>query len=154
MKQIAFYFLGLLLSVAATGQTTNPQYDSILAKSLGADEYGMKPYFLVILKTGSNTTTDKHYKDSCFAGHFSNMNKMVEAKQLVVAGPFGKNNDQFRGLFILNAPSMEAAQQLVQTDPAVNAQLLKAEIYPWYGSAALPEYLKSVDKVWKKKMGG
>jgi uncharacterized protein len=154
MKKIGILFVGLLVAMCAIGQTVNPQYDSVLAKSLGADEYGMKQYFLVILKTGSNTTTDKHFKDSCFAGHFSNMGKMVEAKQLVVAGPFGKNGDQFRGLFILNAADMEAAQQLVQTDPAVNAQLLKADIYPWYGSAALPEYLKATDKVWKKQPGG
>lgn len=154
MKKIGILFFAQLVAMCAIGQTVNPQYDSVLAKSLGADEYGMKQYFLVILKTGANTTSDKHFKDSCFMGHFSNMNKMVEAKQLVVAGPFGKNNDQFRGLFILNAANMEAAQQLVQTDPAVNAQLLKADIYPWYGTAALPEYLKSVDKVWKKKMAG
>ena len=37
---------------------------------------------------------------------------------------------------------------------AATHQLLKADIYPWYGTAALPEYLKSVDKVWKKKMAG
>jgi uncharacterized protein YciI len=153
MKQIGMFFLGLLSAVAVMGQTVNPQYDSVLAKSLGADEYGMKQYYLVILKTGSNTTANKHFKDSCFAGHFANMGKMEAAKQLVVAGPFGKNGDQFRGLFILNAPSLEAAQQLVQTDPAVHAQLLKADIYPWYGSAALPEYLKATDKIWKKQPG-
>ncbi len=32
---------------------TNPKYDKILADKLGGDEYGMKSYFLVILKTGS-----------------------------------------------------------------------------------------------------
>ena len=33
---------------------TNPKYDKILADKLGGDDYGMKSYFLVILKTGSN----------------------------------------------------------------------------------------------------
>lgn len=153
MKLFLLNVLVLLLATATKGQTANPNYDSTLAKSLGADEYGMKRYFLVILKTGSNTTKDKKFTDSCFMGHFANMQKMEQAKQLVVAGPFGKNNDQFRGLFILNVASMEEAKQLVQTDPAVNANLLQADVYPWHGSAALPEYLKSTDKIWRKQPG-
>ncbi|MCZ4408445.1 hypothetical protein O3Q51_06480 [Cryomorphaceae bacterium 1068] len=37
----------------------NPNYDADLAKQLGADDYGMKMYSLVILKTGTNQVTDK-----------------------------------------------------------------------------------------------
>ena len=38
---------------------SNPNYDKTLSEKLGGDDYGMKSYFLVILKTGTNTTTDK-----------------------------------------------------------------------------------------------
>ncbi|MEO7047659.1 MAG: hypothetical protein ABI091_20340, partial [Ferruginibacter sp.] len=38
---------------------SNPNYDKELADKLGGDDYGMKSYFFVILKTGANTTTDK-----------------------------------------------------------------------------------------------
>lgn len=31
---------------------SNPNYDKILADKLGGDDYGMKSYFLVILKMG------------------------------------------------------------------------------------------------------
>jgi len=125
-------------------------YDETLAKKLGADEYGMKQYILVILKTGSNTTQDKKFIDSCFAGHMSNMNVMVKADKLVVAGPMGKNDKSYRGIFILNLTKKEEAEKLLKTDPAVNAGLLEAEYFPWYGSAALATYLTNVEKVTKK----
>src|SRR5690606_32221995 len=43
------------------GDTTaaNPNYNKTLADRLGGDEYGMKSYFFIVLKTGPNTTADK-----------------------------------------------------------------------------------------------
>lgn len=120
-----------------------------LATKLGADDYGMKEYTLVILKTGSNLTEDKAFIDSCFAGHFENMGRMVKEDILIVAGPIGKNDMTYRGIFILNVTSIEEAAKILQTDPAINSKLLDAELYKWYGSAALPEYLEASDKVWK-----
>lgn len=143
--------LAILFSITiAVGQGTNPNYDAELAKKLGADDYGMKSYIFVMLKTGSNTSTNKVERDSCFAGHMSNMNKMVEEKKLIVAGPMGKNDNNYRGIFILDVPSIEAARELLKTDPAINAKYLAADLYQWYGSAALSEYLPASDKVWKK----
>ena len=132
-KMLTILFLSAL-SVAAHSQTTNPNYDEALAKKVGADDYGMKKYVFVVLKTGKNTTMDT----------------MVKAGQLIVAGPFGKNTSDFRGLFILNVATIEEAQALLQTDPAIKADLLSPELYSWYGSAALSEYLDASDKVWKK----
>ncbi len=131
--------------------TDNPNYDAELAEKTGSDDYGMKSYVFVILKTGTNTTTDKKYIDSCFAGHMSNMGVLVEKDQLVVAGPFQKNDKTYRGLFILNVATIEEAKKVLATDPAVNAGLLDYEVYGWYGSAALSEYLEASDKIWKKK---
>jgi uncharacterized protein YciI len=139
----------MLLSLSALAQKTNPNYDPALASELGADDYGMKGYVLVILKTGSNLTKDQAVIDSCFAGHFANMDRLVQENQLIVAGPIGKNEKTYRGIFILNVSTLEEAGRLVQTDPAVNAKLLDAELYEWYGSAALPVYLEASDKIWK-----
>ncbi|WP_443939681.1 YciI family protein [Pedobacter sp. MW01-1-1] len=125
-------------------------YDETLAKKLGSDEYGMKMYILVILKSGSNSQETKAKTDSLFAGHMANMEKMVAAQKLVVAGPMGKNDKNYRGIFILNTQSLDEAKQLLAADPAINAQLLEAEMYKWYGSAALPEYLPYHDKIQKK----
>lgn len=135
-----------------TAQTVNPDYDSTLAQKLGADDYGMKSYVFVILKTGSNTTTDKAFIDSCFAGHMANINRLVNEGKLIVAGPLGKNNNAYRGLFILNVINIEEAQEIVQTDPAINSKLLDADLYSWYGSAALPEYLEAALRVGKYKI--
>jgi len=111
----------------------------------------MKSYILVILKTGSNTTTDKKFIDSCFAGHMSNMGVMVKAGKLVVAGPIGKNENSYRGLFILNTKDFEEAKELLKGDPAVKERLLEAELYNWYGSAALSLYLDSAEKITKQR---
>jgi len=44
--------LGCIWCTGATAQTNNPNYDKALADSLGADDYGMKSYVFVILKSG------------------------------------------------------------------------------------------------------
>lgn len=129
----------------------NPKYDAELASKLGADDYGMKSYVLVILKTGTNDTTDKAFINTCFKGHLENISRLVEEGKMIVAGPLGKNDKTYRGIFILNTPTIEEAEQLLQTDPAVKEKLLAAELYEWYGSAALPEYLGASDKIWKVK---
>lgn len=151
LKSILIISVSLLFTLSSLGQTTNPNLDSTLAKSLGADDYGMKLYVLVILKTGDNKTTNKKLIDSCFTGHQTNIAKLAETKQLIIAGPFGKNNDHYRGLFLLNVTSIVEANKLLETDPAIKANLIMANLYPWYGSAAIPEYLNRHDKIWKIK---
>jgi uncharacterized protein YciI len=128
----------------------NPNYDSELAKKLGADDYGMKSYILVLLKTGPNQTTDKDFISKSFRGHLDNITRLADEGKLVVAGPLGKNDNTYRGIFILNASTIEEAKLLLQSDPAVKEGLLDADFYKWYGSAALPVYLEASDKVWKK----
>lgn len=131
---------------------SNANYDKALAERLGADAYGMKSYLLIVLKTGPNKTTDKDLISESFRGHLANINRLVDEGKLIVAGPFGKNDNQYRGIFILNnVKTAEEAKELLQTDPAIANGLLEIEIYNWYGSAALPEYLPFSDKVWKQQ---
>lgn len=150
MKPILSLFLLLLLNLTAMTQNNNPNYDAELAKTLGADDYGMKKYILVILKTGTNTTTDKVITDSLFTGHMDNIRRLVNLNKLIVAGPISKNDLTYRGIFILNVTTLEEANELLETDPAIKEKLLTPELFNWYGSAALPEYLKASDKVWKQ----
>jgi uncharacterized protein YciI len=130
---------------------SNPNYDAALADKLGADDYGMKGYIFVILKTGPNKTTDQAIINESFKGHLENINRLVEQNKLIVAGPFGRNENTYRGLFILNVSTVAEAEELLQTDPAIKNGLLDAELYSWYGSAALPAYLEYSDKIWKVK---
>lgn len=138
-------------SITADHTTDNPNYDKQLAEKLKGDDYGMKNYVFVALKTGPNTTTDKTYIDSCFTGHMGNIRRLADDGKLIVAGPFGKNDLTYRGLFILNVSTKEEAEVLLKTDPAVHSGLLAYDIIPWYGSAALSEYLEASDKIWRKK---
>jgi len=140
-----------MLQFSAFSQNNNPNYDEALAQKLGGDDYGMKMYVFAILKTGNNKSTDKQFIDSCLAGHMVNIQKLAAEKKLVVAGPFGKNDSAFRGLFIFNVSKIEDAKALIATDPAIQADLLAADLYPWYGSAALPEYLEAHEQIWKSQ---
>ena len=138
----------LLFSVNAFCQTNN-SYDSVLAKKLGADEYGMKNYIFVILKSGTNNIADKAILDSLFRGHLANIHRLAEHGDLVLAGPFGKNDNNYRGLFIFNAKNIEEVKKFLETDPTIKAKVLEAEIYPWYGSAAVQEITEIHNKIAK-----
>ncbi len=142
----------VLFNFTGSAQEPNSKYDKKLADSLKSDDYGMRLYYLVLLKTGSNTGAGKATTDSLFRGHMQNIGMLVQQGKLVVAGPIKKNDRHLRGIFILNATSMEEASALLETDPAIKHKLLDVEIYGWYGSAALPMYLPYHQKVEKNKM--
>lgn len=153
MKQtnrVVFILVLMLAGLALQAQGSKSPYNKALADSLGADEYGMKSYVLVILKTGPSKEKNKTVIDSLFKGHLANIGRLAKENKLTVAGPLEKNNKNYRGIFILNVKTVEEAKVVLQTDPAVKAKLLDAELYGWYGSAALPMYLPYVDQVQKK----
>lgn len=146
-----FYFFIFSVILFTKGFAQSSSYDSVLAKKLGADDYGMKKYILVILKTGTNNSDNKEKKDSCFKQHLANIGRLAKEDMLIVAGPIAKNDNQYRGIFILSVATKEAAIELLKSDAAISAKYLEYELYNWYGSAALSTYLENVDKVSKKK---
>ena len=75
---------------------------------------------------------------------------MSKEGKLVVAGPFNDNYLKYRGIFILDVKTDEEAKNLIELDPTVKAGVFDYEILPWYGSAALPMYLKYHDQVAKE----
>lgn len=112
------------------------QSDPELAKSLGADERGMRSYVLVILKTAPHRVPDGEARTKMFEGHFANMNRLADEKKLVMAGPLD-GVDGCRGLFVFNTPDVEEAKRLVATDPVIINGEMVAEYHKFYGSAAL-----------------
>ncbi|HQS06447.1 MAG: hypothetical protein B7X86_09005 [Sphingobacteriales bacterium 17-39-43] len=151
MNKIFVMIFLLISGMSARGQSDNPKYNQSMADSLDADDYGMKMYVFVILKTGP-VSADKAVTDSLFRGHMENIGRLASSGKLLVAGPMRKNDKNYRGIFILNAANIEEAEKLLETDPAVKAKLLDAELFQWYGSAALAKYLPYHDLVQKKKM--
>jgi uncharacterized protein len=140
----------LINHFTVVAQTNSPSYDKKLADSLGADDYGMKMYVLVLLKTGTAKVAEKTKRDSIFREHLQNIGRLANIGKLVVAGPLEKNEKNYEGIFILNVSTINDAKTLLDTDPAIKAKLLETELYRWYGSAALPLYLPLSPKITKK----
>lgn len=151
MQNVLLFTLLTLFYLGMNAQNENPNYDKELAASLGADDYGMRGYYFVILKTGTNTIDDQEKVNAIFRGHMDNIGRMVKDGKLIIAGPLGKNDNQYRGLYIFTVPTKEEVEALLETDPAITEKLLAAEIYEWYGSAALPAYLDVHQKIEKMK---
>ncbi|PWB26961.1 YciI family protein [Flavobacterium sp. HTF] len=152
MKKAIFPFAFLLISFTAFAQEAEIKFDEKLAKSLNADEYGMKKYVFCLLKSGTNTTASKEETSKLFEGHMANINKLAKEGKLVVAGPFMKNDRNYRGIYIFNVETVAEAETLVATDPAIKAKLLEAELTPWYCTAALQETVKIHEKIARTKM--
>lgn len=151
MKYAAFIFMMIIFLTSSKNIIAqNNQYDSVLAKQLQADDYGMKNYILVILKKGTANITDKKVLDSLFAGHMANIQRLAAENKLLVAGPMGENDKQYEGIFVFNTVSIDEARQWLNTDPAFQANDLDAELYAWYCSAALQQVSSIREKIQKK----
>lgn len=142
--------LALLCASAVAAQER--AFDPELAKKLGADERGMKMYVFCILKTGPKDAEIKgDQRKEIFAGHFANISRLADEGKLAVAGPFGKNDKDYRGLYIFNVATIEEAEKLVMLDPAVKAGVFVPELTPWYGTAAMMVINDTHKKIEKPK---
>ncbi|WP_346236429.1 YciI family protein [Niabella insulamsoli] len=142
-------FIALLFAPLGLMAQEKAAYDKELADSLGADAYGMRMYQFVILKTGPTTLHNKDSVGNIFKGHMDNITRLVKEGKLIVAGPFGKNDKSYRGLFIFTGTDRQQTVDLLATDPAVKTGLLAYDIFDWYGAAALPMYLPFNERVTK-----
>jgi uncharacterized protein YciI len=144
MRLVPTCTAALLLAMAiaaAPVRATEPQaaaagYDAALAERLGADANGMRPYVLVVLKTGPTRVPDGDARKAMFAGHFANIRRLSDEGKLVLAGPFD-GVDGWRGLFVLAVADIEEARAITATDPVIDEGEMVAEYHGWYGSAAL-----------------
>lgn len=128
-----------------------PGYDAELAESLGADDYGMRGYVLVILKSGPTPVPKGEARDAMFKGHFANMARLAAEGRLAVAGPLD-GVDGWRGLFVLAVDDIETAKELVATDPVIQNGEMIAEYHKYYGSAALMQVNEVHGKIARKGM--
>lgn len=112
------------------------QYDSVKARIYGADDYGMKKYVMAFLKKGPNRELDSAKAVSLQIAHLENIRKMADEGKLVLAGPFF-GEGELRGIYVFDVESIEDAEKLTRTDPAIVAGSLIMEMREWYGSAAL-----------------
>lgn len=133
---VSVFFMLVCATTHADSPPPNVNYDAALAKQLGADDYGMRQYVLVILKSSDTPVAAGPERDKMFQGHFANMNRLADAGILALAGPLDKVNG-LRGLFILAVDSIEDAKKHVATDPVIQQGEMVAEYHKFYGSAAV-----------------
>lgn len=89
-------------------------------------------YWFVLIRTGPNTTADSATKATLFEKHMANINRLYYEGILKAAGPYGKNDKQWRGLFVLDCATREEAERHVMSDAAVAAGIFEVDIVPWY----------------------
>ncbi|MEL6392256.1 MAG: YciI family protein [Bacteroidota bacterium] len=114
----------------------SPGFDAELAEALGSDAYGMKSYVMAFLYAGPNRDRDSTEAFELQAAHMANISRMAEEGTLVLAGPF-LDGGELRGIYVFDVPTVEEAEALTNTDPAIQAGSLRMELLPWYGSAGL-----------------
>ncbi|WP_339757630.1 YciI family protein [Algoriphagus aquimarinus] len=129
----------LVITCSATSYTLAQKisYDEALAKEVGADDYGMRKYVIAFLYRGDKVDQySEQERSDIQAGHMANINRLAGEGEMVMAGPFF-GNEELRGLFFFAVESLEEAQKLTESDPAIKAGILKMDLKEWYGSAAL-----------------
>lgn len=132
-------------------ETEEQGFDRELAQKYGADDYGMKKYVLAFLKRGPNQDLDSVKKMELQAAHLANITRMAEEGKLVLAGPFF-GNDDLRGIYIFDVQSLQEAEDLTNSDPAIRAGSLVMELKEWYGSAALVGVNETHKSLMKKQI--
>lgn len=150
-KQFLLLLITALSSIYVSAQNNKPVYDSVLAKKLGADDYGMKLYVMAFLKRGTNKNVDSASRAQLIQGHLKNIGRLAKEGKLVVAGPFLDKSD-LAGVFVFNVTTIEEAKTLTASDPAVKAGLFEIELHPWYGSAALMQVISIHSTLQKKNI--
>lgn len=97
------------------------------------EKYEMKVYYMVFLKSGPTRSQSQEEAMKIQNAHLANIERLAKEGKIAMAGPF-MDDGEVRGIFVMNVESAEEAKELCDTDPAIKAGRLVAEIHPWYAA--------------------
>jgi uncharacterized protein YciI len=129
MKTIAPLLLFVVVFIAWSPSVT--AQDKSTSPSKPAAEQ-IRQYWLVVLTKGANRSQDSTVAAAIQKAHLDNINRLYNEGKIKVAGPFGKNEKGWQGIFIFDCATREEVETLLQSDKAVSSGRLQFEILPWY----------------------
>ena len=95
-------------------------------------EHKLIQFQMAILKKGPAWESTKvEERNATLQKHLANVIALLDSGKAIIAGPF-KDETDLAGIFIFRAASADEARAWVDTDPAVKAGLMIAEIHPWW----------------------
>ena len=129
-RAISIAAAALLAVLSAVAQTPPEAPKTVI----GPGGFEMTTYYVGFLYRGPKWTPEQTPETEALQkAHLANIQKMAEAGKLLVAGPFTDGGD-LRGLYVFRVATMEEAQALAATDPAVKAGRLRLEFHPWFAA--------------------
>jgi len=120
---------------------------SLAQENSPAPEFKLVEFQMALLKRGPKWSPTGMPKEVQSA-HLANVMSLLESGKATVAGPLGDEGD-ILGIYIFRAKSADEAKTWAESDPAVKAEFLVAEMHPWWSEditkkAATPLKLTTV----------
>ena len=98
--------------------------------------WAMRTYVIWLIYRGSNRITDEKAADDLQRAHLASNRRLADEGKLILAGPFLDKTD-LRGVWLFDVATVEEAQALCDSDPAIQAGTLRVELHPWYSAKGI-----------------
>ena len=95
-------------------------------------EMKIREFWFVLLTKGEKRDQDSTTAAAIQKGHMDNMERLYLDGKLKLAGPFGKNDNGWQGIFVFDCSGKEEVETLLKTDPAIAAGRLAYTISSWW----------------------
>ncbi len=122
----------LLAALLGLAGATNAQrtFDVTIADST----YHMKQYWFVLYSAGDGPALDSLTAATLQKEHLAHQDEQGKRGLIVMAGPYGRNDEGWRGLLLYDCDTREEVEGWLLQDPFVKAGRLKYTIAPWWGA--------------------